>query len=74
MLRKLSEEVADCYRRARQAREKAERASTEAEELDWLMMERRWLSLAEQSELLDRLYDFTAEAERARRRQVCSEL
>lgn len=64
MLRKLPEEVAECYRRAREAREAADCAANEAEELDYLTMERRWMMLAQSYELVERLSDFSNEAKK----------
>ncbi len=64
MLQKLSEVVADCYRGAREARERAEGAADQAEELDYLAMERRWLLLAQSYELVERLSDFRSDAYR----------
>jgi hypothetical protein len=62
VLRKLPEEVAECYRRAREAREQADCAADSAEELDYLAMERRWMMLAQSYELVERLADFSNEA------------
>jgi hypothetical protein len=60
----LSEKVADCHRRARDARESAERADDEGEELEYLAIERRWLLLAQSFELVERLSDFSTEAQK----------
>lgn len=64
MLRKLPEEVAECYRRAREAREAADCAVNEVEELDYLALERRWMMLAQSYELVERLSDFSNEAKK----------
>ena len=61
MLQRLSQEVAECHRHAREARETAERAA-EADKLDYLAIERRWLMLAESYELVQRITDFNAAA------------
>ncbi len=58
MLQQLSAEIAECYRHAEDCRRKAEetRVSTAKEEL--LEMEQRWLFLARNYELTERLTDF----------------
>lgn len=63
MLRKLSDKVADCYGFARDAREKAE-CAPDADKLELLAVERRWLMLAESYELVERLSDFKRGADR----------
>jgi hypothetical protein len=64
MLQKLSDQAAECYRLARNAREKAERASDDAIRRDYLALERRWAKLAQSYELLERTSAFTAEVRR----------
>ena len=64
MLQKLSQQVTDCHRHAREAGEQAEHAVNEAERLDYLAMERRWLLLAESYELVQRLSNFSSEAKK----------
>jgi hypothetical protein len=64
MLENLSEEIAECYRRAAEAREWAMRAHDPALKQDFLDMERRWMSLAHSWEFTQRLSDFAAEAKR----------
>ena len=61
MLQKLSREVVECQRQAREARECAERVP-EADKQDYLALERRWLMLAESYELVERIAAFTSEA------------
>lgn len=58
MLQNLSREVSDCLRRAEECRRLAESALTEAGKLDYLDMERRWLSLAHSYEFAERLSNF----------------
>jgi hypothetical protein len=48
MLRQLSEEIAECYLRAEQARLQAKQSHD---------MERRWIGLARSYELTERLFD-----------------
>lgn len=62
MLRKLSEEVVECYRRAREASEQAERAVDEADQIDFLCMERSWLVVAQRFEVARWISDFNSEA------------
>jgi len=54
MLQKLTEEIAECYRHARECRESAERVSDPATKNDFLDQERRWLSLAHSYEFAER--------------------
>jgi len=58
MLRRSSATVADCYRRAAEAAERAEQASTPDDRKFWLVRERRWLELAKHQEASERLKDF----------------
>jgi hypothetical protein len=64
VLQNLSEDIAECYRRAAEARERAKAAHDAALKQDFLDMERRWLSLAHSYEFTQRLSDFTREAKR----------
>jgi hypothetical protein len=64
MLQKLAEKIAQCHRRAREAKEKAERATDFAAKRDYLNLERRWLLLAESYELTQRVSDFNAEVKK----------
>jgi len=64
MLQKLAEKVAECQRRAREARETAERASDSVTKTDYENLERRWLLLAESYELSDRVSHFNDEVRR----------
>jgi hypothetical protein len=61
MLKVLSEKVAHCHRQAREAREKAERATDFAAKRDYLNLERRWLLLAQSYEWTERVALFNAE-------------
>jgi len=53
MLQNLAAEIINCYERARQAREKAERAKDDLK-ADFLSAEGRWLALAHSYELQHR--------------------
>ena len=64
MLQKLTEEIAECYRRASEARERANSAGDQATKQDFVDMEGRWLSLAHSYEFAERLSGFTDEAKR----------
>jgi hypothetical protein len=64
MLNKLTEEIAECHRRAAECREKAEQTDNPDMKRDLLALERSWLFLASSYELSERLSDFTDEAER----------
>ena len=64
MLQNPSEEIAECYRRAAEARERAMHAHDPALKQDFLDMERRWMSLAHSYDFTHRLSDFSTEAER----------
>jgi hypothetical protein len=63
MLQKLTEEIAECYRHATEARERAN-AAEPASRKDFDDMERRWLSLAHSYELAERISNFTDEVKR----------
>jgi hypothetical protein len=57
MLRRLSKEIAECYRRAGDAR--GEQEYDIIVKQDFLDMEQRWLSLAHSYEFTERLLNFT---------------
>jgi hypothetical protein len=50
MLQNLAAEIVQCYERARQAREKAERAINGEFKADFLAAEKRWMALAQSYE------------------------
>ena len=64
MLRKLSEEIAECYRHAEVCGRKADETKDSTTKEEFLGMERRWLFLARSYELTDRLTDFTGYAKK----------
>jgi hypothetical protein len=64
MLQKLAEEIAECYQRASEARERAKRTGDQATKQDFVDMEGRWLSLAHSYEFAERLSGFTDEVKR----------
>lgn len=64
MLHKLSEQVADCLRYAREAGERAGSASDAKVRTEYLELERRWLALAENYEFSRQLADFSTEVRR----------
>jgi hypothetical protein len=64
MLQQPSKQAAECYRLARNAKEKADRAADEAIRADYLALERRWQKLAQSYELLERVSAFNAEVKR----------
>jgi hypothetical protein len=66
MLLKLTGEIAECYRHATDARERAKTACNAATKQDFLDMEQRWLSLAHSYEFAERHSKFTTEVERRR--------
>jgi hypothetical protein len=66
MLQNLAAEIINCYERARQAREKAERAKDDFK-ADFLSAEGRWLALAHSYELQHRLSRTVAEFDRCRK-------
>jgi hypothetical protein len=68
MLHKLTEEIAECYRHARECRERAKQSPDPATKEDFFDMERRWLSLARNYEFAERLSRFTTEARRHKKR------
>ena len=66
MLLKLTTDIAECYRRAAECRERAESAPSESAKRAFLDLERRWLSLADSYEFAERLSDVPKEVERHR--------
>jgi len=58
MLKKVADEIADCYRRAAEAREKAERFTDPDFKRDFLELESSWLFLARSLEFTERLRAF----------------
>jgi hypothetical protein len=69
MLQKLTDEIAECYRHARECRERAKQSPDPATKEDFFNMERRWLSLARNYEFAERLSRFTTEVRRHRTRR-----
>jgi hypothetical protein len=69
MLQKLTDEIAECYRHARECHERAKQSHDPATKGDLFNMERRWLSLAHNYEFAERLSRFTAEVRRHRTRR-----
>lgn len=61
MLLKLAEKVADCHRRARDARQRADAATDPVLKQDYLNLERRWMMLAESYQFTERVSDFQHE-------------
>ena|SRR5262249_49749970 len=70
MLPKLTGEIAECYRHATDARERAKTAPNRASKHDFLDMERRWLSLAHGYEFAEQLSNVTDEAKQRLRKKV----
>jgi hypothetical protein len=66
MLRKLSENVAHCYRHAEECRRKAEDAFTDEMREDFLRLEQSWLNLAHSYEFAERLIDFSKDNKQRR--------
>jgi hypothetical protein len=64
MLQKLTEEIAECYRHAREFRERAKQSLDPATKEDLFNKERCWLSLAHNYEFAERLSRFTTEVRR----------
>ena len=64
MLPKLTEDIAECYRRAHESREQADCTPDPSLKQDFLDLERRWLSLARSYEFSEQLSNFTAEVKR----------
>jgi hypothetical protein len=67
VLQNLAAEIINFYERARQAREKAERAVNDDVKADFLAAEGRWLELAHSYELQHRLSRTVAEFDRRRK-------
>jgi hypothetical protein len=67
MLKKVTDEIADCHRHAAECREKAEKTTDPEMKRDLLALERSWLFLASSYEFSERLSDFTDEADRRKR-------
>lgn len=65
MLRKLSDEIADCHAHAETCARKAAEAPTDQERDDYLRLAQHWLALARSYELGERL-DFSKENARRR--------
>ena len=61
---KLTEEIAECYRRAHESRKQADCTPDPSLKQDFLDLERRWLSLARSYEFSEQLSNFTAEVKR----------
>jgi hypothetical protein len=59
MLRKVSEEIRNCYRRAEECARKAAAQTEPTLKADFVAMERRWLRLARSYEFTERLTDFS---------------
>lgn len=66
MLRKLSNEIADCHAQAETCARKAAKAATDRERGDYLRLQQRWLTLARSYELEGRLDDFSKDNARRR--------
>ena len=66
MLGKLTESIANAYRRAADCAEKAARATSPEVKASYLRMERGWLKLAQSYELSERLERFINEFARRR--------
>lgn len=54
MLSKVSEQIADCLKRADEARQRASREANEKFKAEWLEMEKRWLRSAKSLRFVDR--------------------
>lgn len=66
MLRKLSNEIADCHAHAEACARKAAEATTDHERDGYLGLQQHWLTLARSREFTGRLGDFTKENTRRR--------
>lgn len=64
MLRKSSDKVQHCYRRASQARESALRAKTPEARKCFFMLEDSWIKLAQHHMMTEALADFQMEIHR----------
>jgi PAS domain S-box-containing protein len=60
VLKKLSEQVRECHKRAAESKQKAETTADSRLKADFLDMEKRWLALARSYEFTESLGDFTA--------------
>jgi hypothetical protein len=69
VLQRPSKEIAECYRRAGHALERANCAMDAASKQEFLDMERRWLSLARSYEFSLMLPDFAALQRRSARKR-----
>src|SRR5262245_58295199 len=68
MLKNLSDEVAECYRRAAECKELAERSNSLEDRQLYLEREAGWLTLARRLQLSESVGSFLQELERKRRR------
>ena len=66
MLRKLSEEIRECYAHAEECARKAKEVTVEELRNDFLRRQQSWLALARSYEFAERLLDFTKENSRRR--------
>jgi hypothetical protein len=64
VLKNLSEEARECYRRAEDCARKATAQTDPQSKADFLGLELRWLFLARSYEFTERLTDFSAETKR----------
>jgi hypothetical protein len=64
MLNNLSEQIRECHRKAEDCARKAAAETDSKLKRDYLLMEQRWLVLAQSYELSGRLTDFSVEAKR----------
>ena len=68
MLQQISNKIRGCYERAADAKAEADATSDPALKAEFLLAERRWLSLARSYEFTESLADFTtANSERRRK-------
>jgi hypothetical protein len=66
VLQNLSKDIRECYLAAEDCKRLAETARTPSAKADYLVMERRWLSLAHSYEFSERLSNFTVPFSRRR--------
>ncbi len=66
MLRKLTDEVRNCYERADECGRKANASASAELRADFLLLQQSWLNLARSYEFAERLLDFSAENNRRR--------
>jgi hypothetical protein len=64
MLLKLREEISKCYRRAEEAREKADATNDPAEKAEWKAVGSRWMFLARSYEFSEWLTRFSKSRDR----------